>query len=119
MFIDPDFPDTLWVGSAGGGLWKSIDNGNNWNPVAHFPGNTAISVIKMDPHDHNIMYIGTGDRDTSNGVPGNGIFRSSDRGNTWADISSINSNQKVSWGTITDIYIDPTTSGRFIVAQNT
>jgi hypothetical protein len=63
ILIDPDYPDTLWAGSAGGGLWKSVDNGGNWSPVADFPGSTAISVIQMDPRNHNIMYIGTGDRD--------------------------------------------------------
>jgi hypothetical protein len=69
MLIDPEYPDTLWAGSAGGGLWKSTNNGDNWSPVADFPGNTAVSIIKMDPYNHDIMYIGTGDRDISQGVP--------------------------------------------------
>ena len=111
MFIDPDYPDTLWAGSAGGGLWKSIDNGNNWSPVADFPGNTAISVIKMDPHDHTIMYIGTGDKDTNgNSIPGNGIYKSLDRGITWTHIASTSIINNSSWGGVSDIYIDPTVS---------
>jgi hypothetical protein len=67
----------------------------------------------MDPHDHNIMYIGTGDRDTGR-VPGNGIFKSTDRGTTWNHIASTSIVQNDAWKTVTDIYIDPTTPGRFI-----
>jgi hypothetical protein len=113
MFIDPDYPDTLWAGSAGGGLWKSIDNGDHWNPIADFPGNTAISVIKMDPHNHDIMYIGTGDKDLWDGVPWNGIFKSTNRGETWTHVPSTIAENNL-WSVVTWIYINPIQSGSFI-----
>jgi hypothetical protein len=117
MLIDPDHPDTLWAGSAGGGLWKSVNNGDNWNPIADFPGNTAVSAIKMDPYNHDTMYIGTWDKDL-NWVPGNGIFKSTDRGTTWTHVTSTSSSQDPTWKTIKEIYPDPTTVGRFIVASS-
>ena len=62
--FDPNNDDILWVGSPSGGLWKSIDGGQNWTSNTDLLPNLGVSDIAIDPSNTNIMYIITGDRDS-------------------------------------------------------
>jgi photosystem II stability/assembly factor-like uncharacterized protein len=68
-------PNKMWVGAAGGGIWKTTDGGANWSPV-HDPmsslGGLRMVTAGVNP---NILYA-------SGGVPG--IYKSTDGGTTWA-----------------------------------
>src|SRR5215469_9521136 len=79
-------PTTYYAGAASGGVWKSTDGGNEWEPVFDKEPAAAIGAIAVDPSDHNVVWVGTGEawmiRDTD--VMGNGVYRSSDGGKTWA-----------------------------------
>lgn len=66
---------TVFAGSRGGGLWRSIDVGLNWSRVAQFPAN-YIWQIARDPVSTNRVYVATDD----------GVFRSIDGGATWLKI---------------------------------
>ena len=78
-------PTTYYAGAASGGVWKSTDGGNGWEPVFDKEPAAAIGSIAVDPSDHNVVWVGTGEawmiRDTD--VMGNGVYRSSDGGKTW------------------------------------
>ena len=77
--------NVFYMGTTGGGVWKSTDFGNHWNNVSdgYFksPSIGAINVYQKNP---NIVYVGTGsDGLRSNIIVGKGIYRSEDAGKTW------------------------------------
>ena len=97
--INPLNPNTIYAGSASGGLWRSYSGGlgiKAWNYVpTGFPV-LSVSAIAENPSDTNVIYIGTGEvygyQDaigglnirTTRGSYGIGLLKSSDNGNTWS-----------------------------------
>jgi len=77
-------PKLYYVGSAGGGVWKSVNAGATWSPVFDDAGISSIGAVAIDPSDDNIVWAGTGETNPRNDVSyGNGIYRSADGGKTW------------------------------------
>ncbi len=81
----PGNPPTLYFGSTGGGIWKTTNNGRNYQNISdgYFKVGSigAISVTKSDP---NIIYVGTGSACIrSNVSTGRGVYKSTDAGETW------------------------------------
>ncbi|MBV8246090.1 MAG: hypothetical protein JOZ38_09240 [Candidatus Eremiobacteraeota bacterium] len=75
------------VGSAGGGVWKSTNGGQDWKPIFDDERVASIGSVAIDPRDSNIIWVGTGEANPRNDVsPGDGIYRSSDGGKTWAHL---------------------------------
>jgi len=74
---------TLWVGAAGGGVWKSVNGGLTFKPV--FDEHTqSIGAIAVDPGDPKIVWVGTGESWVRNSVSvGDGVYRTKDGGETW------------------------------------
>ena len=102
LAIHPTNSNILFAGCPGGGMFKSTDGGNSWNPVFDSQAYMSVSCIVFDPVNPNIMYAGTGDPDTPFTVfVGNGIYKSTDGGNTWMNIGLPQS------GIISQILIDP------------
>jgi len=85
---------TVFVGSVGGGLWKTTDitaAAPNWVPINDLFGNLAISSIAQDPTNPQVMYFGTGEGyGNSDAIRGIGIWKSTDGGNTWNQLFSTN-----------------------------
>lgn len=83
---------TVFVGSVAGGLWKTTDittNPANWVLVNDFLVNMAIADICQDPTNSNIMYFATGESYyNGDAVRGAGVFKSTDHGNTWSQLSA-------------------------------
>jgi photosystem II stability/assembly factor-like uncharacterized protein len=82
--VHPDSPETIYLGAASGGVWKSTDDGANWE--FSFDGVYFISIgdIAIDPNNENVIYAGTGESNASSfSFRGNGIYRSNDAGLTW------------------------------------
>ncbi|MDA3844439.1 MAG: T9SS type A sorting domain-containing protein [Candidatus Kapabacteria bacterium] len=82
----PTDVNTLWVGTPNAGVWKTEDNGESWIPLSDKLISTAISDIKIDPVDPDIVYIVTGDYDffSLNSYRNQGIYITIDGGLTWA-----------------------------------
>jgi photosystem II stability/assembly factor-like uncharacterized protein len=77
----------FYVGSAGGGVWKTQDGGVSFNPI--FDDHCqSIGAIEVDPTDpDNTIYVGTGEIWTRNSVTiGDGLYRSTDGGSNWTKI---------------------------------
>jgi photosystem II stability/assembly factor-like uncharacterized protein len=83
--FDPNDIETLWVGSASGGLWKTNDGGATWNAMTDQIPNLAIGAVAIKPNDTNVMLIGTGEGYLLSPwfQYGIGVLRSTDGGNTW------------------------------------
>ncbi len=82
--FDPTDANILYAGAAGGGVWKSTDNGVSWAPMSDEIMSLAVGGIAVDPLDPNIVVIGTGEGTFNiDRVTGVGILRSTDGGATW------------------------------------
>lgn len=82
---------TIYVGSAGGGIWKSSDGGLRFKPVfdKHVQ---SIGAIAVDPSNPDHIWAGTGESWTRNSVSlGDGVYKSTDAGETWTHVGLANS----------------------------
>ncbi len=82
--IHPNSPETIYLGAASGGVWKSVDNGGSWE--YKFDGVNLISIgdLALDPNNENIIYAGTGEANASSySFMGDGIYKSLDGGDSW------------------------------------
>ena len=79
-------PMTFFMGSTGGGVWKTTDAGANWTNVSDGYFETgSIGSIDIADSDPDIIYVGTGsDGIRSNVIIGRGLYKSEDGGETWA-----------------------------------
>ena len=93
IVIHPTDPTKMWVGSVGGGIWKTTNAGTAWSPVNDFMANLAVSTMVIDPTNPNIMYAGTGEglafaEPVGDALQGDGIFKTTDGGATWNQLPS-------------------------------
>ena len=84
----PGDPSTYYAGAASGGVWKSTDGGNRWDPVFDKQSAAAIGALAIAPSQPTTVWAGTGEawaiRDSD--VMGNGIYKSTDAGKTWTNM---------------------------------
>jgi photosystem II stability/assembly factor-like uncharacterized protein len=99
----PGDPSTYYAGAASGGVWKSTDGGNRWKPIFDKENVAAIGALAVAPSQPGTVWAGTGEawviRDSD--VMGNGIYKSTDAGQTWKNMGLPES------GRIGRIAIDP------------
>ncbi len=110
LALHPTNPNIIYAGSAAGGGWKSTDNGVTWN--SFFNESYSIGSITLDPNNPEIIYVGTGEGNPG-GVaiyPGNGIWRSTNGGQTWTNLGLTTTGQ------LGKIAIHPSNSNRIFVA---
>ncbi|MEL7122845.1 MAG: hypothetical protein AAFO07_25585, partial [Bacteroidota bacterium] len=83
-----DQKGTFYMGSSGGGLWKTTDYGYSWKNVSDgFFETSSIGAIRVAPSNSDIIYVGTGsDGIRSNVITGKGLYKSVDGGKTWQNV---------------------------------
>jgi len=82
--VDESHPDTIYVGAATGGVWKTVNGGTTWTPIFDDFGTTSIGDIAVSPSNPNIVWVGTGEANNRQSSSwGNGIYKSTDGGATW------------------------------------
>ena len=75
---------TLYVAAAGGGIWKSTNNGVTWRPIFDDKNIISMGMLAIAPTDTNTIWAGTGEPNSRNTIePGAGIYKSTDGGSTW------------------------------------
>jgi photosystem II stability/assembly factor-like uncharacterized protein len=79
---DPFDPETIYIGAPSGGLWKTTDEGQNWEVLTDQLPVLGVSAIAIHPVNTDIIYIGTGDRDANDNYS-IGVLKSTDGGYTW------------------------------------
>ena len=84
----PGQPAIYYMGTAGGGAWKTTDGGMVWKPIFDKQNVASIGAIAVAPSNPNLVYIGTGDVSNVGGAvnQGNGMWKSTDAGETWQHI---------------------------------
>gem|GEM_PF-734376 len=82
--FDPADPTIIYIAAAGGGVWRSTDDGANWNVLTDNLFSLACGAIATDPSTSDIVYLGTGELNYSgDSYYGNGFFKTTDGGTTW------------------------------------
>ncbi|RDY59338.1 WD40/YVTN/BNR-like repeat-containing protein [Flagellimonas nanhaiensis] len=77
-------PNLYYMGTAGGGVWKTTDAGNSWSCISDGYFGGSIGAIAVSESDPNVIYIGEGEQTLRGNVSsGNGLWKSTDAGETW------------------------------------
>ena len=79
----PTIAGTIYAAAAGGGIWKTTDQGTSWKPIGDSLAMLAVLSLAVAPSDPNILYAGTG----TSGFPtsiGAGLLKSTDGGESWS-----------------------------------
>ena len=77
-------PDSIFVGAATGGVWRSEDGGITWTSTFDEQPMLGIGAIDIFPGDPRIVWVGSGEGNPRNSAGvGNGIYRSNDFGESW------------------------------------
>ena len=91
LYVDPRNPATMLVGTASGGMWRTVDAGASWQPVNGFSPAFSVTGLRADPNNPNTIYASTGEIY----FQGAGIWRSLDSGVTWQAIPAVAPGQRV------------------------
>lgn len=82
-------PHTYYMGTTGGGLWKTTDRGITWKNVSDgFVKTGSVGAVAVAPSDPNVVYLGMGEHAVRGVMThhGDGVYRSTDAGRTWTHL---------------------------------
>ncbi len=87
IVVDPQNSNTIYLGAAQGGVWKSNDGGQCWLPTSDNALSLAIGAIAIDENNPLTLYAGTGEANfAGDSQYGLGIIKTTDGGNTWQSL---------------------------------
>ncbi len=94
-------PEIIYVGTAGGGVWKSVSGGTTFRPVFDDYAQ-SIGKVTVDPNNPETVWVGTGEPWVRNSVGvGNGLYKSTNGGTSWEFVGLKDSEH------ISDIIVHP------------
>ncbi|GAC1683199.1 MAG: hypothetical protein NVS9B3_01030 [Gemmatimonadaceae bacterium] len=83
---------TIYVGTAGGGVWRTGNAGVTWRSIGDSLGVQSIGAVAVAPSDSGVVWVGTGEKNSLRSQSwGNGVHRSTDGGRTWKRMGLANS----------------------------
>ena len=104
-------PNTYYFGSVGGGVWKSTNGGETWNPVFDSQPIGSIGALAVAPSNAEVIYVGSGEADFRSDLTyGNGVYKSTDGGKSWSNIGLRDSRH------IARVLVDPENPNTVLVA---
>ncbi len=80
---------TYYMGTVGGGVWKTEDAGLSWKNISDkFFNTVSIGAVSVAPSDPNVLYVGTGEAPIRGVMTtsGDGVYKSTDAGKTWKHV---------------------------------
>ena len=108
----PHQPNIFYMAAVNGGVWKTTDFGNTWNPIFDDQPSGSVGALAVAPSDPNIIYVGSGEGlQRPDLATGDGIYKSTDAGKTWTHLENLRDAQQ-----ITAILVDPKDPNRVFVA---
>src|SRR5579863_10393961 len=101
---------TVFIGTASGGVWKSVNGGTTVKPVFDRQSVQSIGAVTIDPSNPKTVWVGTGEAWTRNSVSvGDGVYKSTDGGENWTNVGLKDSEH------IAKIIVDPTDGNNVLV----
>ena len=103
LMFDPNdgSSETVFAGGVSGGLFKNTNissQSSTWEHITQgIPDNIPVSSITYDPNNTKIFYVGTGESYTGAEALGNGLWKSSDGGNTWSNVFGGKSDSEITY----------------------
>ncbi len=83
----PGEPNLYYMGTAGGGVWKTTDGGSTWKCISDGFFGGSIGALAVSESDPNVIYVGEGEQTVRGDVSsGHGCWKSVDGGDTWTFI---------------------------------
>ena len=125
ILIHPGNTNIMWAASVGGGIWRTLDGGQNWSPANDFMASLTANCLAMNPSNSNEIYCGTGEgyfaynNDSGfNGdaLGGAGIFKttnSTSAGATWSQLPST-----ASWKYVNRIAVSQNGSALIVASRD-
>ena len=117
----PHQPNVFYMAAVNGGVWKTTDFGNTWNPIFDDQPTGSVGALAVAPSDPNIIYVGSGEGlQRPDLATGDGLYKSTDAGKSWthlglekggSDKGGLRDAQQ-----ITAILVDPKDPNRVFVA---
>ena len=89
-------PLVYYFGATGGGVWKTVDGGINWEPITDSSvfGTGSVGAIGLSDSDPNTIYVGMGEPAIRGNVShGDGVYKSTDAGKTWQRVGLTDTRQ--------------------------
>jgi photosystem II stability/assembly factor-like uncharacterized protein len=109
--VDPVKRSTWYVAAASGGVWKTTNSGTTWTPIFDSFGSYSIGCVAVDPQNHLVVWVGTGENNSQRSVGyGDGLYKSIDGGASFTKVGLETSEH------IAKILIDPRGSNVVYVA---
>ena len=107
----PHQPNVFYMAAVNGGVWKTTDFGNTWNPIFDDQPTGSMGALAVAPSDPNIVYVGSGEGlQRPDLATGDGVYKSTDAGKTWTHLGLRDAQQ------IAAILVDPKDPNRLFVA---
>ncbi len=107
----PTQPDVYYIGTAGGGVWRTENAGRTWTPLTNHIGAASIGAIAIAPSDPRVIYAGSGQVAPRYDIAaGDGMYRSTDGGAHWTHIGLADTRH------IGAIWVDPRHPDELVVA---
>ena len=119
ILTNPADVSQIFVGTAGGGIWQSMDGAKSWSSVGDFLGSLAVSALARVPKGSvtcattDLLLAGTGDQ-FNTPRRGLGILSSSDGGVTWTPLATTDPSTNQDWYYVSSIAVNP--NGVILVA---
>ncbi len=120
VVLDPNNPNTVWVGtgennaqrsvSYGDGVYKSVDGGRTWQNMG-LKTSEHIGKILIDPRDSDVVYVAS-QGPVFNGGGERGLFKTTDGGKTWTNVLDGGE-----WAGVTDVVMDPRNPDVLVAAK--
>ena len=84
--VTPGKRHQYFAATASGNLWKTDNAGTTWKPVFDSEGSYSIGTVTIDPNNHNVVWVGTGENNSQRSVAfGDGVYKSVDGGQSWSN----------------------------------
>ena len=85
--VNPNNFNQYYVATSAGGVWKTVNSGNTFQPIFDGEGSYSIGCITLDPNNSNVVWVGSGENNNQRSVSyGDGVYRSDDGGKSWENV---------------------------------